>query len=162
MNTREFPFHLLLISFCILSIFTVCKYVQIDRNYKTLQRAHYICDSTVIAKDSIISAKDSIIGNYVNIKEQIKVLLMGVPDSANIYNQIIAESGNCKSSTFIRTKNLFGFTNSRGIMSFKHWKDSFYYFMTKFYCDKKHNESYCNFVRRKKFGIDGYVDYCIN
>ena len=104
---------------------------------------------------------DSMWRAYHDIPGQVQELLRGNLDSANIYHQIVSESGNFSSSQFIRNRNLFGFHNGRSYLKFDHWKQSFDKFMNEFYCDKRHGESYCAFIRRRKFGSAGVVDYCM-
>lgn len=107
-----------------------------------------------------LTERDSMWYAHHDIDSQVQVLLTGVEDSAHIYKQIVAESGSFNSKQFVKNRNLFGFHNGKDYVKFQHWKESFDYYMERFYCDKRHNESFCAFIRRKKFGANNFVDYC--
>lgn len=139
--------YLLCAGFLALAIFNGIKYMEADGLLKSEKMAKSKCDSMLYA--------------YHYISEQVQELLRGNPDSANIYRQAVAESGNFNSPQFQRNRNIFGFHNGRNYLKFNHWRDSFDKFMTEFYCDKRHGESYCDFIRRRKFGSNGVVDYCM-
>lgn len=98
----------------------------------------------------------------LSVKEQIECILTGIEDSAGIMNCILSETGNLKSEQFKRNNNLFGFHNGNNYLFFDHWVDSLRFFMDNFYVYKHPSESFCAFLRRKKFGANGMVNYCMS
>jgi hypothetical protein len=106
--------------------------------------------------------RDSLWFSYHEIDSQVQVLLTGNPDSQRIYKTIVSESGNFNSPQFRKNRNLFGFHNGIEYIYFTHWRESFNKFMNQFYCDIRQGESYCAMMRRRKFGSNGVVDYCID
>ena len=147
MRNSERPFYILLIGCLIFGVFITSKYIQAHKELrKTIKN---------------LETRDSLWYAHHEIDSQIQVLLSGNPDSAYILRQIVAESGSFGSKQFQRNRNLFGFHNGNDYLKFPHWRDSYDYFMNRFYCDKKQGESYCDFIRRRKFGSNGVVDYCM-
>ena len=126
--------------------------IQLDRYKKIKQELSEISWDKKVLQDAWYA--------YHDIDIQLQALLTGCPDSAMIYHTAVSESGNFHSNQFQRNRNLFGFHNGQDYLKFNHWKESFDYFMNKFYCDIRHGESYCAFLRRKKFGTGGFVNYC--
>ena len=146
MRNHELALYVLCAGFLTLAIFNGVKYMEVAKQLNGERMARSKCDSMLYA--------------YHYIPEQVQELLTGNPDSANIYHTIVSESGGFNSQQFQRNRNLFGFHNGQDYLKFNHWRESFDYFMTKMYCDMKPGESYCSFLRRKKFGSNGVVNYC--
>lgn len=147
MRKSETVFYFILVAIIALNIYSAIQQVKLD---KQLRKAELINEY-----------RDSIWYAHHEIREQIQERLTGNPDSSYILRQIVAESGNFDSPQFRRNRNLFGFHNGKDYLKFNHWQESYDYFMTRFYCDKRYGESYCDFIRRRKFGHNGVVDYCM-
>ena len=146
MRNHELALYVLLAGFLTLAIFNGVKYMEVAKELNSERLAKSKCDSMLYA--------------YHYIPEQVQFLLTGCPDSANIYHTVVSESGGFNSQQFQRNRNLFGFHNGKDYLKFNHWRDSFDKFMNEFYCDMKPGESYCSFLRRRKFGSQGIVNYC--
>jgi hypothetical protein len=148
MRTSETPFYLLIVAILFGWGFSISQHLRVSKELKQERQ--------------IREFRDSLWFSYHEIDSQVQVLLTGNPDSQMIYKTIVSESGNFNSPQFRKNRNLFGFHNGIEYVYFDHWKQSFSKFMNQFYCDIRQGESYCAMMRRRKFGSNGVVDYCMD
>jgi len=164
---RKFWLYLPYVLLTLVTVFSILGFTLYNKEKKRAVKLesdnikkYYIISS----QSSIIAVQDSILEENICIEKGIQKKLTGIPDSAMILHTIMSETGNLGSSQFKRNRNLFGFHNGKGYLKFKSWKDSLEYFMSNFYYGKngkKQDESYCAFLKRRKFGDSGGINYCM-
>lgn len=120
---------------------------------------------TPITAMAVYQLDSALTAQQTQAPANIQCLLRGCPDSAQIYGQILSETGGFTSRAWRHGNNLFGFHDGRNYLTFASWRECFDWYMEGWYGGKLRGESFCAFLRRMRFGYRDangvqVVDYC--